>query len=110
MVGVGVGVGWGVFVGDGAAVGAVCAMAAGGSAVAVSWLAVGWPPQANAAMAVPAAAQSNDIVISRFIEYTPCDSGTTNHTETRCESKSASVRFLAERVVMSTRRRVSPPP
>lgn len=91
MVGVGVGVGWGVFVGDGAAVGAVCTMAAVGSAVAVSWLAAGWPPQASAAMAVPAAAQSNDIMVSRFIEYTLCDSATTNHTETRCGSKPASV-------------------
>ena len=87
MVGSGVGVGCGVLVGGVVAVGTVCARGAGESAGVVSVLAVGWSAQANAAMAVPAAAQRKDIVGSHFIECTLCSSGTTNDTAPRCGSK-----------------------
>ena len=86
-VGSRVGVGCGVLVGGVVAVGTVCARGAGESEGVVSVLAVGWSAQANAAIAVPAAAQRKDIVSSRFIECTLCSSGTTNDTATRCGSK-----------------------
>ena len=87
MVGSRVGVGCGVLVGGVVAVGAVCARGAGESAGVASVLAVGWSAQANAAMAVPAAAQSKDIVGSHFIECTLCSSGIINDTATQCGSK-----------------------
>ena len=87
MVGSGVGVGCGVLVGGVVAVGAVCARGAGESAGVVSVLAVGWSAQANAAMAVPAAAQSKNIVGSHFIKCTLCSSGIINDTATQCGSK-----------------------
>lgn len=79
--------GCGVVVGGVVAVGTACASGVGESAGVVVVLGVGRSAQANAAMAVAAAAQSKDIVGSRFIEYALCGSGTTNDTETRCESK-----------------------
>lgn len=86
-VGSWVGVGCGVAVGGVVAVGTVCATGAEASAGGVSVLSAGWSAQANAAMAITAAAQSKDIVSSRFIECTLCSSDTTNDTETRCGSK-----------------------